>query len=154
MKFTFKLEKVLDLRKRKEQERERELANLKELLMRAEAFLEELKKEAVKISGKMSALQGESKERLDIKELLRYYDYLEGLRKNISLQITQIKKLITDIEKKREELIQASKERKIIEKLKDNQYKKFKKTLDAWEQKFLDEVGTAHYNQKRRLWKQ
>lgn len=154
MKFRFKLEKVLELRKRKEHEREKELADLKELLMREETFLEELKEEAAKISTVMHGLQETAQERLDIKELVRYYDYLEKVREKISAQIAQIKRVIAGIEEKRQELIEAAKERKIMEKLKDNQYRKFKQTLETVERKFLDELGTINYNQKRMLWKQ
>ncbi len=154
MRFKFKLEKVLELRKRKEQEREKELADLKELLMREETFLEELKEEAARTSEIMHSLQEAVQEKLDMKELVRYYDYLEKVREKISDQIAQIRRVIADIEKKRQQLVEASKERKIMEKLKDNQYRKFKQTLETIERRFLDELGTINYNQKRMSWKQ
>lgn len=154
MKFNFRLEKVLDLRKRKEQECEKQLANLKELLRREETFLEELKEEAARTGAKIGEVQNADKEALDMREILRYYDYLESVREKISAQILQIKKVIADIERKRKELIEASKERKVMEKLKDNQYQKFKENLETVERKFLDEIGTIRYNQKRVSWKQ
>ena len=154
-RFEFKLEKVLALKKRKEQEKEKEFAELKKLLVKEERFHEELKAEAGRINGKVEDIQTEKGvEKLDLRELLRYYDYLEGLRKRVSLQVTQIRKLMEDIEKKRVDLLEASKERKILEKLRDNQYKKFKDRVDEVERKFLDDIGTMNYNQKGMLWKQ
>jgi flagellar FliJ protein len=84
-----------------------------------------------------------------MKELLRHSDYLEFLRERILSQIKTIKKVIEDIEHKREELIDASKEKKIIETLKEQQYKKFRETVEEWERKRLDEFGTINYSHRR-----
>ncbi|MCM8773675.1 MAG: flagellar export protein FliJ [Candidatus Omnitrophica bacterium] len=150
--FKFRLEKVLELRKKKEEERQRELAMLKELLLREEQFLKELKEKDCKMREEISVLQAHNHKPIDIEELIRYTDYLEKLREKIISQIENIKKLIEDTEKKRGELIDASKEKKIMEKLKDNQFKKFKETVDSWERKILDEIGTINYS-KEEKWK-
>jgi len=148
VKFQFRLQRVLDIRKKKEEERERELAQLKTLLIQAEEFLDELKEESFKISERMGYMQG-GQQSLNMEELLLYYDYLEHLRNNILYQIQTIKDIIVNIERKREELIEASKERKIIEKLKENQYQKFKECVERWETKLIDEMGTVNFNYRK-----
>jgi len=151
--FKFRLEKVLEMRLRKEQEKEKELADLKMLQAREEVFLEQLKEEGKKTKESISEIQDKTESSLDLKELISYYEYLENIGERISVQIEQIKLVIESIEKKRGELIEASKERKVIEKLKDNQFKKFKQELEQTERKFLDEIGTINHNRKRVLWK-
>lgn len=148
-KFKFRLEKVLDLRKRKEEERERELAELKKLLMREEKFLQQLQRESVAIRQKIGALQSDEEHRLDIEELLRHSDYLEHLREKILLQIEMIRKVIDDVENKRQELVEASKEKKVIEKLKSQQFKKFQDEVEEWERKASDELSTINYSHRR-----
>lgn len=149
IRFQFRLQRVLELRKRKEEEKERELAHLKTMLREAEAFLEELRDETVKVSDQMGSLNNNPDQSLDMQELLRYYDYLEQLRHTILDQIDAIKTIIVNIERKRDELIEASKGRKIIEKLKDRQYEKFREFVDQWENKFIDEMGTINFNYQK-----
>ena len=148
-KFKFRLEKVLDLRKKKEEERERELAELKKLLAKEEQFLQQLQRESTALRRKIARLQDENDRSLDIEELLRHSDYLEHLRDKILSQIETVKQVISDVENKRQELVEASKEKKVIEKLKEQQYKRFRTAVEEWEQRTLDEIGTSNYSHRR-----
>ncbi|MBN2482995.1 MAG: flagellar export protein FliJ [Candidatus Omnitrophica bacterium] len=149
IRFRFRLQRVLELRTRKEEEKERELAHLKTMLREAEEFLEELKDQSFRVSQQIGSLHDNDSRSLDIQELLRYYDYLEYVRNMIVDQIDAIKTIIINLDRKREELIEASKERKIIEKLKDTQYKKFREFVNQWENRFIDEMGTINFNYRK-----
>lgn len=149
IRFQFRLQRVLELRKRKEEEKERELAHLKKMLNEAEEFLEELKNESSKVSEAIGRLHQNERQSLDMQELLRYYDYLERMQRDIVSQIDAIETIIVNINRKRQELVEASKERQIIEKLKENKYKKFKDYVDQWENRFIDEMGTVNFNYQK-----
>lgn len=149
IRFQFRLQRVLELRKRKEEEKERELAHLKKMLNEAEEFLEELKTESAKISDTIGHLHENDQHSLDVAELMRYYNYLERMQYEIRSQIDAIETIIVNINRKRAELIEASKERQIIEKLKENKYKKFKTYVDQWENRFIDEMGTVNFNYQK-----
>ncbi len=150
-RFKFRLEKVLEVRRRKEEEKEKELASLKKELRREEEFLEKLRKETSLIAERIGAFQKVDDESLNLEELRREYDYLEVLRNKITRHLNTVEKLMIKIEEKRKELIEASKERKIMEKLKDKQYRKFRSEEERKERKVLDEIGTLNYNHKRVL---
>ncbi|MBD3265004.1 MAG: flagellar export protein FliJ [Candidatus Omnitrophica bacterium] len=148
-RFKFRLQKILELRKRKQEDRQKELAGLKKLLKEEEKLLEKLKKQGYEVRKKIDLIQSKKENSLDMEELTRHSDYLDSLRNRILSQIRTIRKVIEDIENKRGELIDASKEKKIIETLKEQQYKKFRESLENWEKKRLDEFGMINYSHRR-----
>jgi flagellar protein FliJ len=143
--FKFKLNAVLEYRKKIEDIKKKELAELKELLRREEVLLRELDKKRNDI---LEQLKTRQKGVINLEDIINYSNYLNDCREKILQQIVLIKQLIDNVEAKREDLVSASKDKKIIEKLKENQYKEFKETMDKIETKLLDELGTNGYNYK------
>lgn len=140
--FKFKLQKVLDYRKIKEEEKKRELsALLKEYNKQAEILNSLREKQA----GLFLELKNLQKEELNITQILFYYFYLQNLSSRIKKQIQLLEELDGKIVQKREEVIQASKERKIMEKLKERKYREFVYFLDRAEQIFLDEISNSAF---------
>lgn len=144
-KFKFRLESVLEFRKRKEDQRKKELGLLKQFLQKEQLFLKELEVKMIESQNKMQAQQHGT---LNMESIMNYYYYLTNVKEKILNQIALIEELIARIEQKREDLITASKERKIMEKLKDNQYKEFRDMLEKWEAKAIDEMATNLYTHK------
>ncbi len=136
--FNFRLQKVLDVRKYKEEVKKQELAALLLEYQKEQEFLNYLKFNQDKYQKELREKQVGA---LDVFELIFYYTYLFKLHQDIEQQINTLCKLQEQIDLKREEVIQAQKERKIVEKLKDKKWIDFKKELDLSEQKFLDEIG-------------
>lgn len=143
--FTFRLEKILQLKKKIEDQRKKELVDLKELLRKEQDFLKKLEAVIAHIQGIRKDSQ---KEILNMNEILDYYHYLSCLREKAIAQISLIEELIRSTEEKRKELIAASKERKMIEKLKDNQLREFRTALEKLEVKLLDELATTGYTHR------
>ncbi|MFP4021442.1 MAG: flagellar export protein FliJ [Halanaerobium sp.] len=143
-KYKFKFEKILNLRKRQEEQEED-----KYLL---------LKKELNNIKNKIKSIKLEKE---NIYEHLR--DQENDLALNISLR-RYLKKLKADekaaqiekedkkqeISEQLEVLMDKKKERKTMEKLKDKKIEKFVKEFLENEQKELDELG-RHYSMGGRL---
>lgn len=136
--FNFRLQKVLDVRKYKEEVKKQELAALLLEYQKEQEFLNYLKFNQDKYQKELREKQVGA---IDVFELIFYYTYLFKLHQDIERQINTLCKLQEQIDLKREEVIQAQKERKIVEKLKDKKWIDFKKELDLSEQKFLDEIG-------------
>lgn len=145
--FKFRLESVLELRKRVEDQRKKELAHLRELLHKEQDFLKELETKTVEALAGMKECQKGSV--FNIEEVMRYYRYFTFCRDKIKEQISLIESLIISVEKKREDLVAASKERKILEKLKDNQLQEHKHVMDSWETKIIDELATNGYTHRK-----
>lgn len=145
--FKFRLESVLELRKRIEEQRKKELASLRELLRKEQDFLKELETKTVEaLQGMKECQKGTI---FNIEEVMRYYRYFTFCRDKIKEQISIIEGLIASVEKKREDLVAASKERKILEKLKENQLHEYKVMMDSWETKMIDELATNGYTHRK-----
>jgi flagellar protein FliJ len=141
--FKFKLNAVLDMRKRIEDQRKKELAELKELLRREQVMLHTLDK---KRKDALEHMKQQQTGLMNISDFMNYYTYLNDCREKIISQISLIKELIAHVDNKREDLICAAKDRKIIEKLRENQYQEFKDTMEKIETKMLDEIATNGFN--------
>lgn len=141
-KFNFRLQKVLDIKKHKEEEKKQELAKLLLKYKKEEALLFYLKDNQTKYQNKLREKQRGA---MDIFEMIFYYTYLYKLSYDIKNQQDILRKLETEINNKREEVISASKERKIFEKLKDRKFSQWKQEQNLQEQKFLDEIGIVKY---------
>jgi len=144
-KFQFKFETVLKVKENKEQELKKELLKLIALKTEQEMMLNDINLEKKRIS--QEKLNNKS-ELLNIQSYIFYENYINSLRR----QITSIEKVIKELEKraddKREEVIEASKEKKIFEKLKERHYENFKKLVIQNEQKVLDEIAIGKFNRK------
>jgi flagellar FliJ protein len=144
-KFQFRLDTVLRVKERKEEKLKHELMHLNAMKQEAENKLSALK---LKIIEKNKEKNIEKISMKDISGLLYHEEHYNMLRmqsEDTRLKIIEIGKLV---DKKREEVVAASKEKKIFEKLKERDFKLFEKTLLMNEQKQLDEVAISKFNRK------
>ncbi|HOK40824.1 MAG TPA: flagellar export protein FliJ [bacterium] len=142
MKFQFRLQKVLDLRKHEEENIKNQLAILAKELQIEKRNLYNLQLEQNKILSEINLLTGKT---IDINELLWKRNYILKLDNEIMLQ----KKIIIQLENEHKNMIakyiEITKKVKVLEKLKEKLYKKFIKELEREEQNFLDEIGTNQF---------
>ncbi len=83
---------------------------------------------------------------IDITELIRYENIITRNQENIlAIRKTLYEKKIL-AEKERENLILKSKERQIMERLKEHQNSEWKKFLDKKESAMLDEIAIIHHD--------
>lgn len=136
--FKFRLQKVLDYKQQVEDTKKQELFRLMKIFHEEEKVLIKLHELLLK---KLSEFEEKQQGELDILELLFYSGYISRLNGEIEQQREKLKQLALQIEQKRGEVIAASKERRIMEKLREKKYKEFMKEESRREQKFLDEIG-------------
>ncbi|MBI5886206.1 MAG: flagellar export protein FliJ [Deltaproteobacteria bacterium] len=143
-KFAFKLEALHEYRRRLEGMTLRELATVVERLEEEElklALLREIYLKAAKDADRARAAS-------DIKGLRLYADYVEGLKRHIENQGRVIDAFRREYGVKRDELSGVSRDRKVLDKAREQGLLRHIKESEAAEQKELDEISAAAYIRK------
>lgn len=142
-KFKFRFETVLKVKEKKEEQLKREFMQLIALKIRQENLLMEIEKERQE---KAKEKFNEKQIGTDIQTLIFYEQYTNLLRKQIEETEKRIKELQKEADIKREELIEATKQRKIFERLKQSDFNEFKNLVLKNEQQLLDEIAVNKFN--------
>ncbi len=146
-RFNFRLKKVLKHREIVENLKKEELGRAKSDLKR-EAEL--LKKMETKRRKTREELKERRSDRISLPEALIYEAYLERIDEEVDLQSTKAAQLSQRISKMREDLLRASQEKKIVEKLKEKGKANFTSDLKRFEQGISDEASVNQFNRKMR----
>ncbi len=141
--FKFKLEKLLKIRKKEEED----LGNLYALK------LKEIEKEKINLNKikeeKNKIKKDKIKKKLIASELVQLQNYLIAIKKRENEQIFKIKELENKAENLKNQLLEARKKRKILETLKERQYLKYLQNEKLAEQKTIDEIGVIRHLKKK-----
>jgi len=136
--FTFPLQKVLDIRQHVEDQRAVELGQAKQELFKEQSLLNHfkmLKEKALHSSAEETA------ESLKLSTIQMRESYLMELNDKIEKQHKIIVRKSALVEKKRRELLKATQEKKVVEKLKERQLEIHRKSVRLQENKLIDEVA-------------
>ncbi|NTV90596.1 MAG: flagellar export protein FliJ [Clostridiales bacterium] len=140
-KFTFQLQTVLNIKNQQED-------NLKNELGKAVQKLEKEKAELHRLNfakDRMIMEFNEKSRKTTVEKLKEYNAYISLLGTRIKRQKENVNKASQNVDKVREELIQAVKERKILEKLKEKKYEEYLVEANREELKVNDEVVSYKY---------
>lgn len=142
MPMEFRFQSILDLRKRTEEERQMALALSLQQMVALRGQKERLQAEQLRIGETIkTTLRGA----LDARMLEQNYRYLYSLDQEILRVGEEIQRAEEDVARQRQLLADAMKERKTMEKLKDQDRQA---VLDAYrhkEQETLDDLNVARY---------
>lgn len=141
--FRFRLQQVLEYKERREEEEMRELARLKEIQRREEEYLAHLKH--VKESKTLELVEKSAQGVLDVNEIQMYHRFLKKMERLIADQQIKLQQIAVEVEEQRLKLLEASKEKKIYEKLKEKHYEEFLREEEEEERKLVDEIATTGY---------
>ncbi|HOG16743.1 MAG TPA: flagellar export protein FliJ [Syntrophales bacterium] len=140
--FVFKLQSVLDCRKASEEnklflfsEKTRELAAEKETLDRLRAERFRLAEQLRQTTGRVLDADMLSLQVLSIKQLL-------DLEKK---QREHIRRVAQELENRKEELLEAMKQRKTMETLRDRKLSEFRENLASLDRRQADETSIARF---------
>ncbi len=142
-KFIFKLQSILNIRIQQEDSKKNELGKAIQLLeveRKKLDGLEYLLEETVKRFN-------EKTKKSTVHELIEYNEYLSLLNSRIKTQKENVNNAALYVDKVREELIQAVKERKILEKLKEKKHDEYLIEQKKLEQKTNDEIISYNHNE-------
>ncbi len=142
IKFKFKLETVLNVRTRVEDLRKKELQV-------AEVKKEQAKKVLIRrqteVSETIEVYRKNCQQKMDLYLATNYHKFLLYQNKQVDLATNHLMECDNVVAHKREELVEASKEKKIVEKLKEKAFEVYKAEEMNEEVKFLDELGTGQF---------
>jgi len=133
--FTFRLEKVLELRKYSEEEAKLELGRAIGVLADLENRIALLGQERVRAAS-LQFSPGNSA--AQIQQYMFYLIRLDNTKEQL-LKETALAEL--KVEEAREAFLEASRELKVLEKIKEKQQKEYRKEVFAEETKVLDDIS-------------
>ena len=142
--YQFKLQKVLDVRKVKENLIGARVAELEKIIETQKGHLLFLEEKRGEVLVKRRE-ERETEDNFKVEEEMFYEWYLENLERKVEIVRNSLKQLEEQMRKTREELIKAAVDRKVMEKLKDKDYENFKIEVINNDQKILDEITIHRY---------
>lgn len=142
-KFSFRLQSVLNVKTQVED-------NLKNELGKAIQRLETEKLELSRLEGSLNNLVSEFNEKTKkstVHKLIEFNEYLSLLTSKIKLQKENVNNAALNVDKVREELVKAVKERKILDKFKEKKLEEYNQEQKKLEQKTNDEVASYKHKE-------
>jgi len=138
-KFVFKLEGVLRQRKHAEQDKQRELAVKQKQFVELQQTL----------SGLQQSMQSANEDvrrnhlvgRLNLEFLAAHRRFLVGMQRQAVVTMQKLALALRAVDEARMELTEAAKQRKVIEKLREKQFARWREELAKREQAEMDEIG-------------
>ena len=141
-KYRFSLQNVLNHRINLEEERERIFALAMQSLMSEQKKLEDIEDKIIKEIHELSVVETRSFSSQDFMEYDKYIFFLENKKIEQHKKICEAKSVV---ELEREKLIDATKNRKVLERLKEKGMKRYLLDIDRLEQIELDEIAVLKY---------
>ena len=137
-KFSFRLQNILEVREREEEEKERRLGESTARLLTAKGKLGILEEKRVQD-------QPDSND-----ESLVYMSglYLARLLQEIERAAELVVQCEAEVRAAREEYLRAHRAAESLRKLKQKKLDEYNKVLNAHEEKFLDEISTLRYSRE------
>lgn len=135
--YKFRLQKLLDYKKNLEEEKKNELGKAFKRLEEEKNRLFALKQSLNEMNG---TFQEKTSQGLAVNKLKILANYIDYYKRGIKEQRTKIKMAEEYLSICREELIKATQEKKMIEKLKETDYNKYLYNEQKKEEKLVDEL--------------
>lgn len=143
----FSLQPVLSYKRSLVDLLQRQLGQLLSERRRLAAFLAALRQEDEE---QRDLLSGQQRGILNVERIRLHYVYLDWLGQRIDALQSQIAQLETRIEEKRAELLRATQDRDMLEKLRQRAEERFMAELERREAIFHDEIATTRFARARR----
>lgn len=136
MNFNFKLEKVLNYKKTIEDYKKNEYGTIQQRLNNEEDKLDTFNKYKNNLKNEKNLSATKTK----VGNLMMYNNYINHVATKIKVQEEVIIETKEELEEVKEELIVALKEKRIFEKLKENEYEEYLYQLKKQEEKQIDTI--------------
>jgi flagellar export protein FliJ len=144
--FKFRLDPVVSLKKKLEDQRKTALAEARKDLQRKEDLLVNLCEHQEVCQGRLGEEMRAGA--LDVSRKLIFYAYLERLADEISNHTVAVDKSRDDVEAKRDLLLESSREKKALENLKQRMKDRHDRRAKKLEQAALDDTAGQIHGRK------
>ncbi|MCX5750698.1 MAG: flagellar FliJ family protein [Candidatus Saganbacteria bacterium] len=143
-KFKYNLEPVLMVRQIKEKKEQEQFADKKRAYIKEKDEEERLKKTEKERIDDVRTLIKKGPIR-DFADVLRRRAHLGVLKEDVEKQVEKVIDASKVLENQRVKLIDAMKDKKVMEKDKTNKLDQYKKLMENLEMKFMDEIATLRF---------
>ncbi len=143
--FRFPLQRVLDARKHREDLRKKQLAAAKEAELAEKERLRLLERDSEQLRSELGCHVGRV---VKASEMAMLYAYSRRLDRDLAQQEEVARQAAEQVAQKREELLASTKEKKVLEKLKERMRDRHEIEAGREEQAHLDEVAARLYARK------
>lgn len=133
------MENILDYRRNIEEDEKQKFSMIEKEYILQKNILNDLEEKLQKANG---SLLRDTKDTVELKNLQQYINFL---RERMGVQKQHIKKLETELDLKRKDMVFAQRERKIIEKHKEKSFVEYTNTINKLEQNHIDELALYTY---------
>ena len=142
-KFNFRLQTLLELRRQEEDQKKRVVGSLLSEINQQQA-------QALELAGLIRAEGQKYKEQLesgkvDLEWTGHYFRYVNQVQRAIALRVEKVAQVQQQLAAARAELVQAARRTKILDKLRDKQWERYRHELNRLENQETDEVATREY---------
>ncbi|MCB1195773.1 flagellar export protein FliJ [bacterium] len=141
-KFSFKLQNVLNLKTMLEEKAEKAFSTAIIEFERERSLLTEMEK---KVREKQVELKALATKPFSSAHALQFEQFIEKLDREIIKQIKKIEHAEKNVEIKRLHLLEATKDKKIIEKLCEKEFEKYSKEINLLERNVLNDIAVTRY---------
>jgi len=145
--YRFNLEPVLNHRRLVEETLQKDLAISKISLIDETERLITYEKNRVQLLEELQQIQ---KEGTTTSDILLYLPFIEQVSKDIERQKKRVLELEKQVEQNLKDLLEATKNKKALQKLKEKAFKTYNQKLIKNEQDFLNEVAVSQFNRRIR----
>ena len=145
--YRFNLEPVLNHRRLIEETLQKDLAILRISLSDENEKLLTYEESRVKLLEELQQIQ---KEGTTTSDILLYLPFIEQVSKDIERQKKRVLELEKQVEQNLKDLLEATKNKKALQKLKEKAFKTYNQKLIKNEQDFLNEVAVSQFNRRIR----
>jgi flagellar FliJ protein len=146
-KFHFPLEALLRLRKRKEDAVKRELADKNRQIMQAQSELRETEQRLKELQAQQKLERGAT---TDILSLRQSVAYRHTLKSDLLTKGNALIALRQELDGIRRKLVQATKDKRALEIVREKRMAEWRAEYNAEEQEFIDDVSQKEYIRKKK----
>ena len=136
--YRFRLDRVLNYRQRRKELLEQDFQETKRILEEAEEQLQQLKKSYQTLDDQLTDTRETGVLSEELQALSRYRHSLE---QRVAIQQNLVAERRAVLMKKRQALLRAYQETRVLEKMRERDWRRYQQKLGRQEQQFLDELA-------------
>lgn len=149
-KFKFSLEKVLEIKEIEEKVIQKNLLLVQNQISDTEKKITSI---AEKISDERKKVCSLSLNIIHSVEIMLHYKYIESLNKDTELMQDELKSLRLNEHTLKNQLLDKTREKKALERLKEIKYEEFRKEYNKEQQLFIDDISIQNHRLKQEMYK-
>jgi flagellar FliJ protein len=137
--FEFRLQKLLEVRRAKEEAAQRELASARQAVEVKNAVILDLMDREDDAKNDLRSLQQAGA--VDLERLRLSAEFVAAVERQLRREYDVLQRLVQAEMEKRERLTEARKDVRVLERHREKEIVVYRQDLDRQERKFLDEIG-------------